>query len=396
MTQQLNHRGPTRAWRGLALIAVLILGLLLTTLVAPSSAVSPQPAARPAGKSVQVATWNFCNHTCRDYDRRLGALVRTLAATRPDVLALQEVATGDALQQVADRLAGIGYRNASGLADSDCEGRCESHVFVREATMSVLGTPQETPAVTERCRLLLDDASFRDLLAELRESGGRGGFQQEYRELFEERDACRTERPVRVADPHRGTVTPGQLARRAYGNPIGYAVVAPRSGGQSMLVASLHFEKQNGSTGHGADDRVRNATASGLARWARARAAELGRPRMPIILAGDYNAYLRKHPRGPQALLQRMGFRNADTARVRVGSRYATINKYPLDAKWDGFPPRPRQFVLGGPQIDTIMTTGLGRALRHEIHVRTTRDGRFDERFRASDHNLVRAWFRIG
>lgn len=373
-----------------------VIALLVALLAAPAVAGPAAPAARPAGTSVQIATWNFCNQTCRDYDGRLAALVRSVAATRPDVLALQEVATGYALEQVEGRLADIGYRNASGLSDADCDGRCESHVFVRKATMSVLGEQAAEPPMSERCRLLTDDESFRVLQDELRGSGGRGDSRRLLHDLYEERDACLTGRPAPVADPHRGNVTPEQLARRAHGNPIGFAVVAPRAGGGPMLVVSLHFEKQNGSTGHGADDRMRNATAAGLARWARGRAAELGRPRMPIVLAGDYNSYLRKHPRGPQALLQGMGFTNADTARVRRGAQYATVNKYPLDAKWDGFPPRPRSFELGGPQIDMIMTAGLGRAERHEIHVRTTPDGRFDERFRASDHNLVRAWFRIG
>lgn len=110
---------------------------------------------------------------------------------------------------------------------------------------------------------------------------------------------------------------------------------------------------------------------------------------------GDFNSYARKQADGPHRVLQSLGYQNAENARVTSGDQYATINKTPADARWNGFPPRPRRFLLGGPRIDGILAKGLPRALRYQVYVRTRQDGRFDEKFRASDHNMVRAWFTL-
>jgi endonuclease/exonuclease/phosphatase family metal-dependent hydrolase len=328
----------------------LIAGLILALGAASGSAGAERPVgAGSAGAAVlDVATLNFCNHTCRDYQGRLHALRNTIRATRPAILALQEVATRDGyLARVERILAPLGYRNANPFADEQCDATCEAHVFVRTDIVEVLGVQ---PAHGTRS-----------------EGGEWAGIL-----------------PMSDVDP------------AARGNPASFAFLRHRASGAEFLAVSLHFEKQNGTDGHGPDDRARNAAAAGLARWTRQRSATLGKPGLPTVLLGDFNTYLRKHPRGAEWVLMQQGFRNADRARVRVGVHYPTVNKYPLDARWNGFPPRPRSFVDGGPKIDKIMTRGTGRALRHEIYIRKQPDGQFDERFRSSDHNLVRATIPIG
>ncbi len=327
----------------------LVVGLVFVS-GAPVDAGTATPARAPLKASpgtsavMDFATLNFCNHTCRDYPGRLVALRNTIRATRPDVLALQEVDTRDGhLNAVEDTLAQIGYRNVNPFAADHCTATCESHVFVRTDIVEVLG----------------GDSAARD-------------------------------------SPWVGILPMADLARPARGNPASYAFLRHRSSGAEFLAVSLHFEKQNGTDGNGPDDRARNAAAAGLARWTRQRSAALSKPGLPTVLMGDFNTYLRKHPRGAEWVLMRRGFRNADRARVRVGAHYPTVNKYPLDARWNGFPPRPRFFLEGGPQIDKIMTRGIGRALRHEIYIRKRPGGQFDERFRSSDHNLVRATIPIG
>lgn len=335
--------------RHLAALVGLVVGLVMATSAIPgvASVAVPVPAPVVSGSdralALNVATLNFCNHTCRDYPGRLGALRNTIRATRPDVLALQEVDTRDGHLNAVERVLGtLGYRNANPHAAQQCTATCESHVFVRTDVVEVLGSDSTRPSEWAGILYMSD-----------------------------------------IASPARGY-------------PASYAFLRHRSSGAEFLAVSLHFEKQNGTGGNGPDDRARNAAAAGLARWTRQRSAALGKPGLPTVLMGDFNTYLRKHPRGAEWVLMQRGFRNTDRARVRVGAHYPTVNKYPLDARWNGFPPRPRFFLEGGPQIDKIMTRGIGRALRHEIYIRKSPGGRFDERFRSSDHNLVRATIPIG
>lgn len=339
--------------RSLRLAAVLGVSCALLAPLGPASAgVSTARAANTVaaqgnagtvgtGAVMKLATWNFCNHTCPGYAGRLRKLTRTIGTERPDVLALQEVdVRGGRLPAVQRALAQVGYVNTNPGAMQTCPKKCEAHVFIRRRTMQVVTDPQG------RARTF-------------------------------------------------GILPMGQVSGRARGNPASFAFVTHRASGAKMMAVSLHFDKQNGSRGFGADDRARNAAAAGLARWSTRRSAEVGLRGVPTALMGDYNSYQRKQPRGPQWVLSRLGFVNADRARVRVGRQFPTINKLPMDARWRGFPPRPRRFVAGGPQIDAIMLRGVGRALRHEISIRRTGGGRFDQRFQASDHNLVVSTVRV-
>ncbi|MEI2716855.1 MAG: endonuclease/exonuclease/phosphatase family protein [Candidatus Nanopelagicales bacterium] len=389
----------------------------LATTPASPSPVSAAGKSAGAGPDIEFATWNFCNHTCPNYERRLDGLVRTIRVTRPDVLALQEVKVGgeDHLVDVEERLGVLGYANTNPSADETCSSGCESHIFIRTAAFTVLGWDQ-VPQETERCRGLLDEYEYQRLRDELqrqrwalesqrpdwRDADAWNRYQMQLQDidaqmnaLDDEWDQCwRTREDLAsFASPYFGFVDMEQLPRPARGNPAAFAFVRHRASGAKMLALSMHLLTQNGTGANGPDDRARNAAVRGLAQWTKKRANQVGLSGIPTIMMGDFNSYLRKQPRGPQWVLQREGFVLADKA--RVGRNYATVNKTPVDARWDGFPPRPRIFPDLGPQIDTIMTRGAGPAKRFEVFVKTLPNGRFDERFRASDHNLVRATIQI-
>ena len=64
-----------------------------------------------------------------------------------------------------------------------------------------------------------------------------------------------------------------------------------------------------------------------------------------------------------------------------------TVNYTPKHRKYKGFPPRPLRYQGNPTRIDYVFSTVA--PLRHEVVVRLTSRGRFDDRYRASDHNMV-------
>lgn len=393
-------------------ILAAAIGLLLIGSAAPVPAAGRQPGAA-ATRSLQFATWNFCNHTCPNYDSRVKALTRTIALTRPDVLALQEVdVRGRRLERVAGALAAIGYQNTDPTISDTCPQKCESHIFVDLTKFEVPGRDL-APTLSDRCRNLLTPAfrhaevdGLRQKIQRIRDeyAGTKPSdtarwqrYQAELDAVHEQQDAltaeiegCRQqEATVRnYRSPTFGVLHLDGLRSGARGNPAAFAVIRDRRTGATLMAVSLHLYTRSKE---GDSNRGRNEAVRGVADWTAQREAQLGLVGLPTFVMGDFNTYERKQPRGPDWTLQRMGFRNADQAKVRVGARYPTVNRMPMDAKWKGFPPRPRKFLAGGPQIDHIMSRGAPRAVKFEVFIRLTKGGHFDERYRASDHNLVRA-----
>ncbi len=119
--------------------------------------------------------------------------------------------------------------------------------------------------------------------------------------------------------------------------------------------------------------------------------AARGVPGLPVVLAGDLNSYARRQPRGAQFILGRAGFRDAYQARRKVHGDAATVNVTTIHK--DPFPDRP--FTAADPaRIDYILVR-RGKPTRYEVFLRL-RHGRFDDRFRGSDHNMVVAGLRLG
>ena len=70
------------------------------------------------------------------------------------------------------------------------------------------------------------------------------------------------------------------------------------------------------------------------------------------------------------------------------------MNYSPTLNKYKGFPPKPHFYKRNTTLIDYIFSTV--RATQHEVVLRLTDKGRFDNAFRASDHNMVLVTLPLG
>jgi hypothetical protein len=105
---------------------------------------------------------------------------------------------------------------------------------------------------------------------------------------------------------------------------------------------------------------------------------------------GDLNSFAARQPRGAQWVFEQAGFIDSFRAARRINARYPTANYTPLTRQWDGFPPEPQKYARAASRIDYILGRNGVMPLRYEVFL-TLRNGRFDNRFRGSDHNLVLA-----
>jgi endonuclease/exonuclease/phosphatase family metal-dependent hydrolase len=116
----------------------------------------------------------------------------------------------------------------------------------------------------------------------------------------------------------------------------------------------------------------------------------LGVSGVPILIMGDLNSYWQRQPRGAQWILGKHGFRDAYTAKKRINPEVPTINV--TSTRRNPFPAKPFRFDKPA-RLDYVLFD-RGKARRYEVHVRL-KGGRFDNRYRSSDHNLVRATLRL-
>lgn len=337
-------------------VVIAVVGAMTTT--GPNPLVGFPPVAAASNPAViTVATYNICQpKICQSppWQRRSRAIVRNIVASAAEVVAVQEMDQEfRSLQHLTARLARHGYAPLDDWAIEGamdlrrCVQACATHLFYRPDTFTVIGASTRATAATVRN----DPFIGLKYLSEL---------------------------------------TPPATWGEVKVQPFAYAFLRHRATGQPVLAVSLHLPSQK----HQAD-AAKNVAVRALAGWCATTAANLGLGAVPTLLMGDYNAYRRKHPNGPQRQLETLGYVNAERAVTKVHRRYATINRTPADARWDGFPPRPRIFGLGGPRIDSIMAKGFTSIRRHVVFVRTTRSGRFERRYQGSDHNLVKAKLRL-
>ena len=88
-----------------------------------------------------------------------------------------------------------------------------------------------------------------------------------------------------------------------------------------------------------------------------------------------------------QRRLYELGFRDGYSAPIKANADVGAVNYAPKIRKFKGFPPRPYRYRANTTRIDYVFSTVA--PLRHEVVVRLTSAGTFDDRFRASDHNMV-------
>lgn len=339
-----------RAWRamvslgaGTALITTGLLGSPATAADSTTRATAP-PAIRPATapNAVRVATYNICKSTCGkgrySWAHRRAALFNQVRWTDPDVLNVQEANMTKyrgrpQLTDVRGMLSRLGYQVAN--LNLTCTKGCTkgAHIFFKANRMTPTALPNKAMA-----------------------PAGMVGLSAIARMRFAYQDRA-----------------------------VSWAFLTPRGSSRPTLYMSVHLITQKTSRG----ESYRRASARNMAAYAKGLIARSGlKGAVPVVVSGDFNSYQRRQPNGAQTIMTHTGFVDGHQAPVRANANYGTINRAPKINKYKGFPPGPYRYGRISPaRIDYVFSTV--RPVRHEVVLRLTPSGRFDDRFRASDHNMV-------
>lgn len=161
---------------------------------------------------------------------------------------------------------------------------------------------------------------------------------------------------------------------------FGWARLKDRMTGQHFSVVSIHL--QNGSTS--AAQKHRLVAIKAIESFAARKI--MGASSEPLIFAGDFNSDVARYPSGPPTYLATRGFVDAASAAKTQGTRWATTNNQTA-TKDRGYPAKPAPYKYSATRIDYIlMKNGVGSTSFTNQVVLT--GGKFDERYRGSDHNL--------
>ncbi len=324
--------------RTLAVAAATTLSLLAGTVPIAQASV---PRSAPADDVIRVATYNVMKTTRLkakwSWSKRRGALVNTVRDTSPDVLAVQEANTqrwggSTHIEDVRGLLGGLGYQIAS-TDYSQCTLGCTrgAHIFFKPSRMSLATLPSGAPAAGMAGMSTIGNVDF-------------GGTQ--------DRNAS-------------------------------YAFLTPLGSSRTTLFISAHLPTEKNAEG----ERLRVAVAAGLRPWADALIAGSGLGGVNIVIGGDFNSFQRRQPNGAQQVLASAGLIDGFAAPVKVNGNYSTVNYTPKTRKYKGFPPRPYYYGRDTTRIDYIFSTAP--PIRHEVVLHLTAQGKFDNNYRASDHNMV-------
>jgi endonuclease/exonuclease/phosphatase family metal-dependent hydrolase len=296
----------------------------------------------PAGNAVRVATYNVMKvkggKGAFEWVNRRGALVNTVASTMPDVLAVQEVNTQlwqgvRHVDDVVGLLAPLGYQ----IASADYEGctiGCTrgAHVFFTPQSMHLTPpTNSSVPAAGMTGLSVIAGVPFG---------------------LIQDRNAS-------------------------------WAFLTPNGSSRTTLYVSVHLPTQKTPQA----EALRVAVATRLRPWANELIAQSGLAAVEVVIAGDFNSYQKRQPNGAQQILTNAGMVDGFAAPELVNANYGTVNYTPKTKKFKGFPPAPYFYSRNPTRIDYVFSTVA--PLRHEVVLRVTPDGRFDNAYRASDHNMV-------
>lgn len=327
-------------------VAHVLLGLLTVCagIAATPAAAGPRPV--PGADVLRVGTWNVnstgtcsgCPDDPHSWSARRGPLMQSIWAAAPDVLAVQEAALSRTqgvrhVDDVRDLLAPLGYLIASDYyVNHPASGASlGAHIFLRTSRIALAGPPTGGPAA---------------------------GY-----ELMS-----------RIAGPEFGA---------ARDRSIAWAFLVGRTRTTPTLLLSVHLPTQKTAVA----EQGRVAVARALRPWAARLASDSGFPQANIVVAGDFNSFDRRQPQGAQAVLLASGLQDGFTAPERVNGQYGTTNYTPATVGYRGYPPSPPHYSGIPTRIDYIMSTVA--PLRYEVFLVLDSEGRFDARYRASDHNLV-------
>lgn len=336
-----------------ATIAAIITTTGLLAAGAPATQASAPPVAAPQPAAVvvvpvRVASYNVCKSTCGSgtftWTYRRLALLRTVRAKKPDVLAVQEANTYlwrgvKHIDDVRSLLGPIGYRITS-TDYNRCTVGCTrgAHLFYNRATMRISSLPNPSVAV------------------------GMAGLST-------------------VADVSFGTIQDRNVS---------WAFLTPIGSSKPSLYMSVHLPTDKTTQA----EALRVAVAAALRPFGERLIAQSGRPDAQLVIAGDLNSYAARQPYGAQKVLRDAGLIDGFTAPVKVNAHYGTINYAPAIAQYNGFPPRPYYYKYVPTRIDYVFSTVAPR--RHEVVLYRTSTGLFNNAYRASDHNMIIVTLPLG
>lgn len=374
-------------------LSVGVCGAALTLAVGLAGA--PAVHARKAGPDgpravIPVATYNVCKVNCQGgrftWDRRRNAVVRNIVAADPAVVAVQEAPTlpWRGTTQWADLTALLARQGYQQTSDRDgCSQGCTrgAHLYFDPDRIRVfpVAEPSGLPVPPEQCRKYLDDPDLP--------TRKRGAYFADWHKYGCEQHVGYTE----YYDVSTGMESQRQLSGLQWGpvqdRNVTWAFLQDIASGGVFLALSVHMP--NEKTAHA--EQLRRQTAAGLATWVDQHTARAGMVGIPVVLMGDLNSFQSRQPNGAQQAFYDRGFTDAFAAAKRVNSRFPTVNVTPLTRRWDGYPPKPFKYSRAASRIDYILAKNGVVPLQYEVFLTLLPDGRFDERYRGSDHNLVRA-----
>lgn len=405
---------------------------LLAAIVVLGLAAAPAQAA-PKPKPLRFATYNVCKTSCGTgrfaWDKRKDALVRSIVAARPDVLALQE--TDNSYEWFAAQLAPHGYAMAASFEDDCTDQDCveDSRLYYRTDRIQQLSRQVPSDPIDEPCRPYISEygelppepappqtppkplrADFQSrteyTVARKAWTDAYGPMWEPYERahdqwegtmyLYEEADrqyGCSRfvgRQPFR--DGGGGLVSFATIGRdslqsAAQNRGFAWAVLQDRRTGSSFIAVSMHMPNEKS----GFAEKYRKNLANATVGFLRESGRTLGFSGSPVVLMGDLNSYWQRQPRGVQWIFGRNGFKDAFDAPAKKNDDVPTVNLTKTEP--NPFPATPFHFDLPA-RLDYVLVKG-GKALTYEVFVRTKGNGAFDNRYRGSDHNMVLADLRL-
>ncbi|RHA38191.1 endonuclease/exonuclease/phosphatase family protein [Cellulomonas rhizosphaerae] len=314
------------------------------------------PALQGSAKdAITFATWNIASSTAtadvkgRSWDQRKAAVKNGLLKADASVVAVQEAASslsaGQQFQELTRMLSGT-YRSAVGV---------------------------------DKLRVSTDQINAAKRL-------GANGVSRSDHILYKPADVTVLSAGVHSTFAVSGGVT---WDRSKFDRDFTWALMRSKATAAKFYVVSTHLEQGTSAT----LQTMRKAAMSGVRTFIEGKAKAAGLSGAPIVLMGDLNSDSR-WTSGPQVALVKAGYASA-TAAQRTVKRSDTTSNSHYASKDGGFPAKPYNYKYTGTRIDYIFVKNGGGVSTFVNQMILTSSGRFDERYRGSDHNLQWARIRI-
>ncbi len=364
------------------------------------------------------ATYNVCKTSCGTgkfaWDRRRTATVRTILSARPDMLALQEADNSYWFYET--ELGKHGYARLVPDVDN-CSDECvpDSQLFYRTSSVTPVVTevrndprpavceasPVEGPLEPEYPDLPPEPDWYADAGEWARWYEVRDRLEAEYDAAYQAYQAAlrvwfdagcpayTTWTPLRSvggASQSLAAWATTALADSVQDRNLMWGLFRDRRSGGAFLAASIHLPNEKSPKAERYRKHLARTVKPQLQQWR----DQVGAPSVPTVLMGDLNSFAYRQPRGAHWILGKQGFRDAYSAPRKVNGDVTTVNTGATTR--DAFPPKPRR-SKNPTRIDYVLVDG-GKALRYEVHLRL-KGARFDNRYRGSDHNLVKATLKL-